>query len=120
MPVQTDSLKNRLARSNEITITVIGRKSGRKTSRPVWFVLEGDDLYLLPVEGSDTQWYKNVLKDPKIEGEAGGTKGEFKAIPITEPAEVAAVADKFRKKYGPGDVKKYYSKFDVAVLVPLK
>jgi deazaflavin-dependent oxidoreductase (nitroreductase family) len=120
MPVQTDSLKHRLARASEITITVVGRKSGRETSRPVWFVLEGDDLYLLPVEGSDTQWYQNVMKNPKIEAEAGGAKGEFKAIPITEPAEVAAVADKFRKKYGPGDVNKYYSKFDAAVLVPLK
>jgi len=26
------------------------------------------------------------------------------------------VVDKFRDKYGAGDVKKYYSKFDVAVL----
>ena len=120
MPVQTDSLKTRLAPASEINITVTGRKSGRKTSRPVWFVLEDNDLYLLPVEGSDTQWYQNVLKDPKIEVEAGGAKGELKAIPITDPTEVATVADKFRKKYGPGDVKKYYSKFDVAVLVPLK
>ena len=120
MPVQTDSLKAHLARSNEINITVIGRKSGRKSSRPVWFVLEGDDLYLLPVEGSDTQWYQNVLKNPRIEVEVGSAKGEFKAILITEPTEVATVADKFRKKYGPGDVKKYYSKFDVALLVPLK
>ena len=120
MPVQTDSLKDRLSRSSEINVTVVGRKSGRKSSRPVWFVLEGDDLHLLPVEGSDTQWYQNVLKNPKIEVDAGGAKCELKAIPIVEPAEVTVMADKFRKKYGPSDVKKYYSKFDVAVLVPLK
>ena len=120
MPVQNDPLKDRLSRSSEINITVTGRKSGRKSSRPVWFVVEGDDLHLLPVEGSDTQWYLNVLKNPKIEVEAGGAKAEFKAIPIIEPSEVTTVADKFRKKYGPGDVKKYYSRFDVAVLVPLK
>jgi hypothetical protein len=29
------------------------------------------------------------------------------------------VIDKFREKYGTGDVKKYYSKFDVAVVVEL-
>ena len=78
MPVQTDSLKHRLARASEITITVVGRKSGRETSRPVWFVLEGDDLYLLPVEGSDTQWYQNVMKNPKIEAEAGARKASSK------------------------------------------
>ena len=120
MPGQTSSLKDQLSRSSEINITVIGRKSGRKSSRPIWFVVEGDDLNLLPVEGSQTQWYQNVVKNPKIEVEAGGTKAEFKVIPITEPAAVALVADKFRKKYGPNDVKKCYSKFDVAVLVPLK
>jgi len=32
---------------------------------------------------------------------------------------VKSVIEKFRKKYGAGDVKKYYSKFDVAVVVRL-
>jgi hypothetical protein len=45
---------------------VIGRKSGETISIPVWFVLDGHRLYLLPVRGSDTQWYKNVLKNPTI------------------------------------------------------
>jgi len=29
--------------------------------------LDEDKLYLLPVQGSDTQWYKNVLKNPSIQ-----------------------------------------------------
>jgi hypothetical protein len=29
------------------------------------------------------------------------------------------VVEKFRAKYGAGDVKKYYSKFDVAVTAPI-
>jgi hypothetical protein len=33
---------------------------------------------------------------------------------------VSAVVEKFRDKYGAGDVKKYYSKFDVAVLVKME
>jgi hypothetical protein len=32
---------------------------------------------------------------------------------------VASIVEKFREKYGAKDVKKYYSKFDVAVLVRL-
>ena len=32
---------------------------------------------------------------------------------------VKFVIEKFREKYGAGDVKKYYSKFDVAVVVEL-
>ncbi len=113
--MRKDDLTTRLTRSQEINISVIGRKSGRTISIPVWFVLEEDKLYLLPVQGSNTQWYKNVLKNPAIQIEAGGTKAEFKALPITEAKQVASVVEKFRKKYGAGDVKKYYSKFDVAV-----
>jgi hypothetical protein len=30
-----------------------------------------------------------------------------------------SVIEKFRDKYGAGDVKKYYSKFDVAVVIQL-
>lgn len=120
MAKRNDSLKDRLSRYREITITVTGRKSGRTISNPVWFVLDGDQLYLLPVKGSDTQWYKNVLKEPSIRIDARGAGAELKAAPITEAKQVASVVEKFRDKYGAGDVKKYYSKFDVAVLAPMQ
>ena len=66
MPAPKDALRDRLSRSSEINITVTGRKSGRAISNPIWFVLDENKLYLLPVKGSDTQWYKNVLKNPSI------------------------------------------------------
>ncbi|HEX3821728.1 MAG TPA: nitroreductase/quinone reductase family protein [Candidatus Sulfotelmatobacter sp.] len=115
MPAQNDDLKSRLSRSREINISVTGRKSGRTISNPVWFVLEEDNLYLLPVKGSDTQWYKNVLKNSSLRIDARGAQAEVKIIPITDAKDVSSVVDKFRAKYGAGDVKKYYSKLDVAV-----
>jgi deazaflavin-dependent oxidoreductase (nitroreductase family) len=99
--------------------SVIGRKSGTTISVPVWFVLEGEKLYLLPVRGSNTQWYKNVLKNPQIRIDARDTEARVTAKPITESAAVKSVIEKFREKYGAKDVKKYYSKFDVAVVVQL-
>jgi hypothetical protein len=66
MTASKDTLKDRLARYREITISVTGRKSGRTISRPVWFVLAGDTVFLLPVKGSETEWYKNVLHNPEI------------------------------------------------------
>jgi len=110
-----DGLRERLARYRQITISVTGRKSGKTISIPVWFVLEGNRLYLLPVSGSDTQWFKNVVKDPRIGIAARDEQGEFRVKPLTGPKAVATVVGKFREKYEAGDVKKYYSKFDVAV-----
>lgn len=119
MAKANESLSDLLSRHREIDLTVTGRKSGQPSSRPVWFVLEGKELYLLPVQGSDTQWYKNVLKNQKVRIDAGGVKAEITARPISGANEVKAVVEKFRAKYGAGDVKKYYSKFDVAVIAAM-
>jgi hypothetical protein len=66
MPSSKEGLKDRLTRYRQVKLSVIGRRSGKTISIPVWFVLEGEKLYLLSVEGSDTQWYKNVLQNPSI------------------------------------------------------
>ena len=113
-------LKDRLTRYRQIKLSVIGRKSGKTISIPVWFVLEGEKLYLLPVQGSDTQWYKNALKNPSIRIDARGAEAEFKVVPITDATQVSSVVEKFRAKYGASDVKKYYSKFDVAVVAQMQ
>jgi deazaflavin-dependent oxidoreductase (nitroreductase family) len=118
MPGQNHTINETLLKSSEIHISVTGRKSGRTISVPIWFVFD-KDLYLLPVHGSDTQWYKNVLKNPSIRVKAGSTEADFKAVPITDAKQVSAVIETFRGKYGAGDVKKYYSKFDVAVLAKM-
>jgi len=119
MAKRNDALRDRLSRYRELNITVSGRKSGRTISNPVWFVLEDEKLYLLPVRGSDTQWYKNVLKNPIIQIDARGAAAEVKVVPVTDAKQVSPVVEKFRDKYGGGDVKKYYSKFDVAVVAQM-
>lgn len=119
MTTSKETLKDRLSRYREIKISVIGRKSGKKISIPVWFVLEGDKLHLLPVEGSESQWYKNVRKNPSITIDARGAEAKFQAVPVTGSKAVQSVVQKFREKYGASDVKKYYSGFDAAVLVNL-
>ena len=116
MAAQKGDLKDRLSRYREIDLSVTGRKSGRIISQPVWFVFEDDKLYLLPVHGSDTQWYKNVLKNPAVRVAARDAEAEFHAVRIRDAKQVASVVEKFRAKYGAGDVKKYYSKLDVAVV----
>jgi deazaflavin-dependent oxidoreductase (nitroreductase family) len=105
--------------TNEIEITVTGRTSGRSFSYPVWFILEGEKLFLLPARGSDTDWYKNVLKTPTIRLAARGKTFTTSATPITNEAQVGEVVKKFRDKYGARTVNTLYSGLDVAVEVPL-
>jgi len=38
---------------------------------------------------------------------------------VHDAKAVKSVVEKFREKYGTSDVKKYYSKFDVAIVIEL-
>ena len=60
-------IHKRLNSAYELTLGVKGRKSGRDIPRPVWFVHEGNTLYLLPVQGSDTDWYKKSANQSNVE-----------------------------------------------------
>ena len=115
----SEEFRMALESTREIQLTVTGRASGREVSFPVWFVTEGDTLQLVPVQGSDTNWYKNVLKDPTVRLAAGGAQLTGQATPITDPARVGEIVDKFRAKYGAQNVEAYYPKHDVAVEIPL-
>jgi deazaflavin-dependent oxidoreductase (nitroreductase family) len=104
---------------NEIELTTTGRVSGKPTSRTVWFVTRGEKLYLVPVTGTDSQWYKNVVQTPSLQLAADGTQHSAKAMPVTDPGTVAQVVDDFRAKYGAQYVADYYPNPNVAVEVPL-
>jgi deazaflavin-dependent oxidoreductase (nitroreductase family) len=104
---------------SEIEITVTGRTSGRSHSYPIWFALDGNKLYLIPVKGSDTEWYKNVRKTPTIRLSARGRTLTANARILTDEAQLDKVLEMFRDKYG-RNVKSYYPRYDVAVEVPLE
>jgi uncharacterized protein DUF2255 len=114
-----DDLHQRLNKVSEIRLSVKGRKSGRDIPRPVWFVHEGNTVYLLPNYGSDTNWYRNFLADStlKISVSSGEEGISVKGKSITDSNRVNDIFRKFDSKYG--GIKQHYPKVDVAVEVPL-
>jgi len=114
-----NALVEALETRDEIDITVIGRTSGREITTPVWFVRESDRLYLVPVNASDSNWFKNVRKDPRIRVTAQGAELTARATTITDPAEVDRIVAAFGSKYGTDRVDEYYPRHDVAVEIPL-
>jgi len=104
-----------LGKESEIKITVVGRKSGKPHTNPVWFVQEQNRVYLLPVHGSKTQWFKNLQTKPRIVLISGKNKVEAEGRPDTEKKFVAAVRNKFEEKYGKDEIEKWYREFDAAV-----
>ena len=94
----SEALRNTLRGASEVELTVTGRASGRKSTRPVWFVEEGHRLYLLPVGGSDSNWFKNARKTPRVGLAADGAEFQANAKPLQDAAAVGEVVEKFRKE----------------------
>jgi deazaflavin-dependent oxidoreductase (nitroreductase family) len=117
MPITT--FETALDTVDEIDLMTTGRVSGQPTSRPVWYVRQDQRLFLLPVTGSRSQWYKNLLKTPTIRLTAGESELAANAVPLTEPDVVRQVVELFRAKYGAGDVAQYYPNPNVAVQINL-
>jgi hypothetical protein len=112
-------LKQALEGARQVELTVTGRRSGRPSTRPVWFVEEGGTLYLLPVGGSGANWYRNIVETPRIGLAADGAEVETEATLIEDASVVSDVKSKFGEKYGDSKVTDYYPDQDVAVEVSL-
>ena len=87
-----------LEKAKEIKISVTGRKTGKPITLPVWFVHENDTIWLLPVSGSKTQWYQNLLKNPTITLKAGKEERTFKAQLPKTATSVRNVIQSFQQK----------------------
>ncbi|MDH6465844.1 deazaflavin-dependent oxidoreductase (nitroreductase family) [Micromonospora sp. A200] len=115
----TKAVREALEGVSEIELTVTGRKTGRQITHPVWFVQEEESAFLVPITGSDSDWYKNVRQTPFVQLAVNGTAVSSTATPITEPNRVDHVVEMFREKYGSDQVDQHYPKRDVAVQVSL-
>ena len=80
---------------------------GRESSRPLWFVEEGEKLLLLPISGSDSNWYRNIRKTPTVGLAADSAEFHGDAKPTEDPSAVDHVVEAFSAKYGADRVKEY-------------
>lgn len=69
---------------------------------------------LIPVTGTDAQWYKNIQHDPQVTVSSGKQTLKGKLRTITQRDQVARIIALFEEKYGASDFKKYYPKPNVA------
>lgn len=113
--MSSDGFLKTLVKRSEIEITTVGRKSGKSHTYPVWFVQDQNKIYLLPVAGSKSQWFKNIQARARISLISGKNKIEVEAKPHIDEKFVADVRKRFEEKYGKAEIEKYYSEFDASV-----
>jgi len=117
--MKSSDFQRALVDKGELQITVKGRRTGKTYTTPVWFVHKENKIYLLPVSGSHTNWYKNILADPSMTLTVGGESFRVKAKPTNEKDRVKETIDMFKAKYGADQIKRWYTKLDVSVEITL-
>lgn len=82
-----------------VELTTIGRKSGLRRSVTIWFVRDGDTVWIQAGQGGSTDWYRNLVASPRVELDLGSERRRGEAFPVEDPAEVARIHARFVDKY---------------------
>ena len=88
----------RLAGKSTLILTHYGRKSGEPYEVKIWFVVDGDKVFI-GTANVQHQWVRNVQKDPRIKLSVGGEKFEAEARFLGDPAERDRALSAIGRKY---------------------
>jgi deazaflavin-dependent oxidoreductase (nitroreductase family) len=79
-------------------LTHYGRKTGKPYEVTIWFVLDGDRLYI-GTANVNSQWVQNVQKTPRVKLSIAGENVEGTARFLTDRAEHERAMAAIRRKY---------------------
>jgi len=103
------------AAEEEVQITFVRAKNGKKWSIPVWFTLNTGKMELLPMYGSRTKWLMDVERSGKLSLAVRDWKKDVTPNVVRDRGTVDAIKRRFAVKYGEDQVRRYYPSIDVAV-----
>jgi len=81
-----------------LNLTHYGRKTGKPYNVTIWFIVNGDKIYLATAN-RNRQWVRNVQKTPEIKLLIGGETFDAQARFITDRAEHERVLAMVHRKY---------------------
>jgi deazaflavin-dependent oxidoreductase (nitroreductase family) len=96
-PATAQRLK-KIAPLHTIVLTHYGRKSGKPYDVIIWFVVEGERMFLGTANKS-RNWVKNVIAKPNVVIKAGGENFIATVREITDQAERDRVLNLVQMKY---------------------
>ncbi len=84
-------------------LTTTGRRSGQPHTIEIWFALEGHSLYLLSGGRDQSDWVKNLQRQPHVQVKIRERVFSGQARVVTEPEEDALARKLVYDKYTPRD-----------------
>lgn len=89
-------------RQKEVTLTTIGRKSGKSRNVTTWITTDGRRLFIRSGQGFKRDWPQNLMARGEATLHLGGQSIKVKPRHVTDPAEARSISQLVRKKYGFG------------------
>jgi len=87
-------------RKSTVRLTTTGRKSGKRHTVTVWFIVaDTRRIYVQHVQGATADWYKNLRKTPAVDVDFGDGPLPARATPLEDPVDIQRVLKLIRKKY---------------------
>jgi deazaflavin-dependent oxidoreductase (nitroreductase family) len=96
-----ESVKHRLAPLKDhstLQLTTIGRRTGKRHTVTVWFLVDGETVYLVTLK-MKRDWPRNVMKNGKIELDIAGEVFKGHAKRIADAKRLEHVKRLLAKKY---------------------
>ena len=88
-----------VAEQSTVQLTTIGRTSGELRPVTIWFVGEGDRVFVQSGKEGQTDWYRNALVNPAVTLRIGVLTLRGQARPVDDSQETARVHRLFEQKY---------------------
>ena len=88
----------RLAGKQTLTLTHYGRKSGKPRDVTIWFVVDGEKVYI-GTANVNRQWVRNVQKTPQVKLSIGAETFDGTARFLTDRDEHERAMAAIRRKY---------------------
>jgi deazaflavin-dependent oxidoreductase (nitroreductase family) len=82
-----------------LTISTIGRRTGRKHDTTIWFAVDIDGKLLIATQDKRRDWVRNAMKNPSVEVTIGDVTRKMKVIPLGTDSDKQHVNDLYAKKY---------------------
>jgi len=98
MDAATSARLKKIASQHTLVLTHYGRKSGKPYDVIIWFVVEGDRMFLGTANKS-RNWVKNVMAKPNVVIKAGGENFIATVREITETSMRDHVMNLVQAKY---------------------
>src|SRR5262245_37770261 len=89
---------SRVAGRQTLRLTHYGRKSGKPYEVTIWFVVDGDTVYL-PTSNVGRQWVQNARRTPRVEMAIGSERFNGTARFLTQAREKERVQAMVARKY---------------------